>query len=192
MCYFFLNSVLWLLLYLYFRLNVMGLLFVLVKMSVILNVYAFLGQWWKAVSFGETLFFCGQFVFVFFLNLCCSCWTFNSCWQISESIRTRVYTVTCNWSVQAPPNTFTTVSRIRLTHSQYLRFLLILHRTVFSSFVLLLIFLIRHIPRRQSAKVLPFDFVFYDHKHKALCIWGIWAAVLGKKASFFNRIPLFV
>lgn len=44
-------TVLWLLLYLCFRINVMGLLFVLVNMSVIINVYAFLGQRSTAVSF---------------------------------------------------------------------------------------------------------------------------------------------
>lgn len=42
----------------------MGLSFVLVKMSVILNVYAFLGQRSKAVSFLRNIIFCGQFYFL--------------------------------------------------------------------------------------------------------------------------------
>lgn len=62
---FFLNSVLWLLLYLCFRLNVMGLLFVLVKMSVVLNIYAFLGQRSKAVSFLRNIIFLWTVLFCF-------------------------------------------------------------------------------------------------------------------------------
>lgn len=46
----------------------MGLLFVLVKMSVVLNIYAFLGQRSKAVSFKKHYFSVDGFVLFFSSN----------------------------------------------------------------------------------------------------------------------------
>lgn len=142
---------LWLLLYLCFRLNVMGLLFVYVKTSVILHVYAFLGQRWKAVSLLET-FSVDRFY------LCSSCWTFNShsSWHfIFQTVTPRLHR-----NVQLiSPGLHHSLTLLRLS-------VILLFEADFPPllvFFLLSIFLIRHIPGRSVCKSFTFRFVFFSH-----------------------------
>lgn len=67
----------------------------------------------------------------------------------------------------------------------YLQLLIIRHVFLVPSIMSLLLFLIRHIPRHQFANDLP-SILCLIHTHKALCIWGIWTAFLGRKSFFFK------
>lgn len=170
-------------------------------MSVILNVYAFLGQRSKAVSFLRNIitfffFFCGQIYF----HLCCSCWTFNSPPKLTyfKTDWLPARTETRFGSVQAfrlpptPPPQCNRISRFRPTRS-------IPDACLGSSFssaasysgmfppvpsaILLLIFHIRHIPRHLQKIRLQFDLCFVITQIKLYAFEGYGFFFLFKNPS---------
>lgn len=109
------------------------------------------------------------------------------------------YTETCNWwPLPLPQRTrclglgldWLTVSQILA--SSFFLFTASYHSMFPLIPSLILLFNIPHQAHSETSvcKRLAFDFVFYSRTNKALCIWGIWTAFLGKKRLFLKRILL--
>ena len=166
-------------------------------MSVILRVYAFLGQRSNAVSFLRNMIFLWMFFFSSLPFAVTGRLIPVEAHRALSRCAPRLY-----WNVQLISRSLLSLPQCNsglgsewLTHSQYhiytLMFFFLLQILEVARFPRTLVNLAFNIPHQAHSKTsvckrFAFDSVCYSHTNTALCIWGI-RSIFRKKKLFFKQ-----